>query len=492
MSTNTYAPQSRDEDAKKSLLNPKSPDNTWGPGKITVMTAVPLIFLLMGLGDEWFAVSKKAIQGYMPYVDSITFKNMSSWQKYAKIALFLPGGFFVTWFGGGNMMTISQVTVALGIFVQFLDVDPASYGMGLLWGRVITGVGKACMMGATEATLYTWMSKDQRPLAKGMLLGAGGISQMTTSFLYPAVIGRTAPFDLSSGVLVAVLVGGIAAAMTLGIHCSFGLAPPGLKEKKRMGFTEAFTVMFRWMGNHPMAMVHIVGYWFITGVTEACWGAPKVEYQSLFVAWNPLFPDMFGKVHKFIQGLSAPFIGAFLGQHLPFDRLKLLPFSGLFMGFAWFAIYMEWGLGLSQTGRTFMLMVYIIFLGLGYNIFCVVVFPKSADLTPKELHATMIPVSMIIGHASQNFILDAVMGPNMKAADATYAAMGVKGRYGDRLSDYTPNLKVYAMLGFVACIISTIFLMTRPSLDDEPKKFKPVEVGGYQQLENVEAGESKK
>ncbi|GAB5373110.1 hypothetical protein AAMO2058_001722200, partial [Amorphochlora amoebiformis] len=261
--TKAHEPIYRDE--RKPLNKMKDHQAGWSPGKITVIVAVPLIFLLMGLGDEWFAVSKKAIQGYMTNVTSETFKNMSSWQKYAKIALFLPGGFFVTWFGGGNMMAIAQTIVFFGIFVQFLDVTPESEGTGLLWGRITTGVGKACMMGATEATLYTWLSRDQRPFAKGMLLGAGGISQMTTSFVYPAVIGRSAPYDLPAGVMVAVVVGAVAAAMTWMIHCSFGLAPPGLKGKKKMGFSEAFNTMFQWMGSHPKAMVHITMYWLITG-----------------------------------------------------------------------------------------------------------------------------------------------------------------------------------------------------------------------------------
>eukprot|EP00472_Partenskyella_glossopodia_P007273 CAMPEP_0197529484 /NCGR_PEP_ID=MMETSP1318-20131121/28533_1 /TAXON_ID=552666 /ORGANISM="Partenskyella glossopodia, Strain RCC365" /LENGTH=503 /DNA_ID=CAMNT_0043084959 /DNA_START=46 /DNA_END=1557 /DNA_ORIENTATION=- len=476
-----YAPQERGaegyglvKNGKKSADDAKS--QGWSGGKLTVIICVPLIFLLMGLGDEWFSVSKKQIQGYMVNVSSLTFKNMSSWQKYAKIVLFLPGGFFVTWFGGGNMMAIAQTTVALGIVVQFFDVTPESFGSGLLWGRIITGVGKACMMGATEATLYTWMSKDQRPFAKGMLLGAGGISQMTTSFLYPAVIGRLEPYNLYGGVAVAAGVGCMAAVMTWFIHCSYGLSPPGLKGKKRMGFTEAFSCTMNWMLSHPKAMIHLTMFWLITAFTEACWGAPKVEYQSLFVGWNPLAQDMFGKVHKFIQGMSAPFIGYFFGKYLPFDRLYLLPLSGLFMGGAWGAIYMQWGLELEQFSRTVVLLVYIIFLGLGYNIFCVIVFPKSADLTPKELHAIVIPMSMIIGHSAQNVILDVFMGPNMKAADAAYKAQGIRGKYGDSLDDYNPNLKIFALTGLISAVIAMVFLScARPSLEDEPKELKKKE-----------------
>mmetsp|Transcript_168 Transcript_168/g.435 ORF Transcript_168/g.435 Transcript_168/m.435 type:complete len:500 (-) Transcript_168:318-1817(-) len=497
MASKGYAPQSRPDvegGESKKLLKAGQPKDEWTPGKVTVIMAVPLIFLLMGLGDEWFAVSKKAIQGYMTKVDSMTFKDMSSWQKYAKISLFLPGGFFVTWFGGGNMMAISQTIVAIGIVIQFMDVDPNNVGTGLLWGRVVTGIGKACMMGATEATLYTWMSKDQRPFAKGMLLGAGGVSQMTTSFVYPAVIGRSAPFDLPSGVMLAAVVGCVAAAMTWGIHLFVGLSPPGLKGKKRLGFVEAFTTAFTWMGNHPKAMMHIVGYWLITATTEACWGAPKVEYQSLFVAWDPLAQDMFGKVHKFIQGMSAPLIGYVFGSYLPFDRLYLLPFSGLLMGAAWGAIYLQMGLGLDQGMRTFVLMIYIIMLGLGYNIFCVVVFPKSADLTPKQLHAVMIPISMIIGHSAQNVVLDGIMGPNMKAADAAYRAAGIPGKYGDNLNDYSPNLKVFAFLGFLSAAVSSVFLFCfRPSLADEPKDFvNKLEMrAGYVKMEGGENKDSK-
>lgn len=468
----------------QSLLKQNKIPETWSAGKMTVIITVPLIFLLMGLGDEWFSVSKKSIQGYMVNVTSVTFKDMSSWQKYAKIILFLPGGFFVAWFGGGNMMAIAQTIVFLGIFVQFMDVSPENTGQGLLWGRIITGVGKACMMGAAEATLYTWMSKDQRPFAKGMLLGAGGISQMTTSFLYPALIGRTAPYDLPTGVMVAALVGGIAAVATWFIHFSVGLSPPGLKGKKKMGFSEAFTTSMKWMADHPLAMIHLVMFWSITGVTEACWGAPKIEYQSLFVSWDPMFPDMFGKVHKFIQGMSAPFIGYFFGNYLSFDRLYLLPFSGLFMGGAWLAIYMQWGYDYAQGARTTVLLIYIIFLGLGYNIFCVIVFPKSADLTPKQLHAIVIPISMIIGHVSQNIVLDGFMGPNMKAADESYKAQGMRARYGHKLTDYEPNLKVFAMLGFAASIISIVYLScARPSLENEPKAIK-TNPDDYVQLED--------
>ncbi|GAB5371875.1 hypothetical protein AAMO2058_001617500, partial [Amorphochlora amoebiformis] len=143
--------------------------------------------------------------------------------------------------------------------------------------------------------------------------------------------------------------------------------------------------------------------------------------------------------------------------------------------------------------RTGVLMIYIVMLGLGYNIFCVIVFPKSADLTPKQLHAIMIPVSMIIGHTSQNIVLDMVMGPNMKAADMRYKEAGVFGRYGDNLSDYSPNLLVYSLLGFVAAILSAIFLFcARPALDDEPKEIDvPLPNTGYAALQDAENPESK-